>query len=391
MKLKLMQGLKSLQLCWRNREMEKKRLGELVSIRTGKLDANKNVVGGEYPFFTCSIEPLRIDTFSYDCECILVAGNGDLNVKYYKGKFDAYQRTYIIENVDDEKLNMKYLYFFLDNYVEVLRKNSIGGVIKYIKLGNLTEAELQLPSIVKQRRIVSILEKAKKLIDKRKEQIQACDELIKSQFIEMFGNFVYEKDRWDICEIGDVAQSIDPQPSHRTPPVCVNGIPYIGIADCNYEAGCIDFDKARKVSENVLGEHRKRYSITQGDFIIGKIGTIGKPFLIPEEQEYTLSANTVLIRPNSQKVNPSFLFTLFQSEYMDRIIDGEKKSTSQPAFGIQKVRKIEIPLPPIQLQNEFAQFVQQTNKLKFGMEKSLQELQDNFDSLMQRAFKGELF
>ncbi|WP_270578405.1 hypothetical protein [Caldibacillus thermoamylovorans] len=83
-------------------------LGNLVKIRTGKLDANANDPTGEYPFFTCSRETLRINSYSYDCECVLVAGNGDLNVKYYNGKFDAYQRTYIIESLDKSILNVKY-------------------------------------------------------------------------------------------------------------------------------------------------------------------------------------------------------------------------------------------------------------------------------------------
>ena len=74
------------------------RLGDYVSIKTGKLDDNASSENGQYPFFTCSVEPLKIDSYHYDCECVLVAGNGDLNVKYYNGKFDAYQRTYIIES-----------------------------------------------------------------------------------------------------------------------------------------------------------------------------------------------------------------------------------------------------------------------------------------------------
>ena len=81
-----------------NGEGQKYNLGDLVRIRTGKLDANASVDNGKYPFFTCSKQPLRIDSYSYDCECVLVAGNGELNVKYYDGKFDAYQRTYIIES-----------------------------------------------------------------------------------------------------------------------------------------------------------------------------------------------------------------------------------------------------------------------------------------------------
>ena len=113
----------------------KVRLGDLARIKTGKLDANASSLDGEYPFFTCSKEPLRIATYSYDCECVLVAGNGDLNVKYYNGKFDAYQRTYIIEGNGDGRLYIPYLYLFMERYVEELRKLSIGGVIKYIKLG----------------------------------------------------------------------------------------------------------------------------------------------------------------------------------------------------------------------------------------------------------------
>ena len=137
------------------------KLGDLTRIKTGKLDANASSPDGKYPFFTCSREPLRINSYSYDCECVLVAGNGDLNVKYFNGKFDAYQRTYIIEENGAGKLFMPYLYYFLDGYVEELRKLSIGGVIKYIKLGNLTDALIELPDIQSQRAIVDILTKAK--------------------------------------------------------------------------------------------------------------------------------------------------------------------------------------------------------------------------------------
>jgi restriction modification system, type I len=110
----------------------KVKLGELTKIRTGKLDANAASENGKYPFFTCSKEPLRISTYSYDCECVLVAGNGDLNVKYYNGKFDAYQRTYIIESNSNGRLHLPYLYYFMTRYIQELRKLSIGGVIKYI-------------------------------------------------------------------------------------------------------------------------------------------------------------------------------------------------------------------------------------------------------------------
>lgn len=228
----------------------------------------------------------------------------------------------------------------------------------------LSKIKVNIPDVETQRSAVVVLDKVTKIITDRKAELEKLDELIKARFVEMFGNFVYERDRWNVCKIGDVADTIDPQPSHRTPPISPDGIPYVGIAECNYRTRYIDFEKARKVGQNVLREHTKRYTLDEGDFIIGKIGTIGKPFFIPAEQTYTLSANTVLIKPIKGKVVPQYLYAVFQSEYMDRIIDAEKKSTSQPAFGIQKVRRIEIPMPPLELQKQFETFVAQADKSK---------------------------
>ena len=161
----------------KNEEMMKKdwtikKLGELCRIRTGKLDANAASPNGKYPFFTCSITPLKIDSFSFDCECVLVAGNGDLNVKYYEGKFDAYQRTYIIESLDKSLLDVKYLYLFLSSYIDTLRKQAIGAIIKYIKLGNLTDANLPLPSLEEQKRIVAVLDKKFAQIETLKKELE---------------------------------------------------------------------------------------------------------------------------------------------------------------------------------------------------------------------------
>ena len=182
-----------------------KKLGDYVKIKTGKLDANASSEDGEYPFFTCSIEPLKISSYSYDCECCLVAENGDLNVKYYNGKFDAYQRTYIIESLDKEKLDVMYLYFFLSSYIEVLRKQSIGGVIKYIKLGNLTDALIPIPELSKQKEICQNLIKAKKILSSNENLLSKYDTLIKSRFIEMFGDLANNTKKWIIKNFTECA------------------------------------------------------------------------------------------------------------------------------------------------------------------------------------------
>ena len=185
------------------------RIGEITSIKTGKLDANAASENGVYPFFTCSKVPLWIDTYSYDCECVLIAGNGDLNVKYYNGKFDAYQRTYIIENDSAGILYMPYLFYFMQGYVEELRKEAIGGVIKYIKLCNLTEVIIDLPSIQKQQEIVAHLEKVSRVISEQKRQMEMLEVLIKSRFVEMFGDPISNPFSWSKVPLDECLESIE--------------------------------------------------------------------------------------------------------------------------------------------------------------------------------------
>ncbi|MDR1949296.1 MAG: restriction endonuclease subunit S, partial [Spirochaetaceae bacterium] len=184
------------------------RLGDLTKIKTGKLDANASSGDGKHPFFTCSIEPLKISTYSYDCECVLVAGNGDLNVKYFNGKFDAYQRTYIIESNDKNILFVPYLYLFLSKYIDTLRELSIGGVIKYIKLGNLTNAMIPLPSMDVQKYLVDTLSKTTHLIDCRKQQLEKLDLMVKSRFIELFGDPVRNENGWEVGTIRDIVAEV---------------------------------------------------------------------------------------------------------------------------------------------------------------------------------------
>lgn len=306
---------------------------------------------------------------------MLVAGNGDLNVKYYNGKFDAYQRTYIIEDNSNGLLYMPYLYHFLEGYIGELRKQSIGGVIKYIKLGNLTDVLVELPSIVEQKYIVNLMNISLELIELRKKTIDKLDSLVKARFIEMFGDPLDGSAKYPIHQVGEVADTIDPQPSHRTPPIDESGIPYISIRDCNYKTGRIDFEGARKVSRKILEEQSKRYTLHDGDFVIGKIGTIGNPVFIPPRDDYTLSANVVLVQPNNNLVSPYFLKYSLESGYVDRQFAEAKNSTSQAAFGIQKVRTIKVMNPDLNIQRKFDNFVKQVDKSRFDIKKSIIELE----------------
>lgn len=148
-------------------------LGRVTFIRTGKLDANASSIDGQYPFFTCAKDPLRIDRYAYDGECVLLAGNGNFDVNYYDGKFEAYQRTYIIEGVSREMVDGRYIFRFIQKYADTLREKSIGGVISYIKIGFLTDAPFPLPPLAEQKRIVAKVEQLMALVDELEQQLAA--------------------------------------------------------------------------------------------------------------------------------------------------------------------------------------------------------------------------
>ena len=365
--------------------MDKVKLGDYTEIKTGKLDANFSNVNGIYPFFTCSNETLKIDKYSYDCECVLVAGNGDLNVKYYDGKFDAYQRTYIIESKDKNILDTKYLYYLIKSNIGNLRKSSIGGVIKYIKLGNLTSIELLPIDILKQKSIVNELDKIQEIIEIRKKQIDELDELINSKFIEMFGDVKKNEKKWNYTTLGKECY-LNPKKSELQ-----------NISE-NFE---VSFVAMQSVSENgnidtsVIGQYndvKKRFTyFAENDVLFAKITPCmenGKGAVAVGLKNKIGFGSTEfhVLRPK-EKINSVWLYTLTAMKSFR--IEAERKMTGsagQKRVPISFFETYKLGLPPIDLQNQFADIVKQIDKKKFEMHKSLEEIQKLQDSLMNKYF-----
>ena len=202
-----------------------------------------------------------------------------------------------------------------------------------------------------------------------------------------------ELEDWRETKLSIIADIIDPHPSHRTPSEVHNGIPYIGIGDID-KNGEIDFTNARKVSEKILNEHLNRYTLRDGDFIFGKIGTIGRPIIIPSIQNYTLSANVILIKPRLDVVNSKFLFYYLDSPVLLQLIKADTKSTSQPAYGIKKMREQIVPLPSTKEQKQIVSRVESLFSKADAIEEKYKNLKAKIETLPQtilhKAFKGEL-
>ena len=124
---------------------EKKLVGDVTPIKTGKKDANFGTDNGPFPFFTCAQEPIKAPSYSFDTSAVILAGNGDFNVKLYRGKFEAYQRTYVLEPTNENMLYL--LYFCISENMNRLATGASGSTIKFLTKGMIESLVIIEPSI----------------------------------------------------------------------------------------------------------------------------------------------------------------------------------------------------------------------------------------------------
>jgi len=304
--------------------------------------------------------------------------------------------------IPSEYVHYKYLYYFLSSMKWWLEQEASATTVAIINKGKFSKAPIKLPPLAEQQQIAAKLDELLAQVDSLKTRLDAIPKILKrfrqSVLAAAVSGKLTEdwregKEAWKIIELQDVANIIDPHPSHRTPVEVQDGVPYIGIGDLN-KNGTIDFDNARKVSRDVLKEHKDRYQLKAGDFVFGKIGTLGKATILPVNVEYTLSANVILIQPKTEIANARFLmFFLSSPSTMDEIAR-QSNSTSQAAFGIKKMRSFICGIPLIEEQIEIVRRVELFFAYADQIEQRVKDAQSRVNHLTQsilaKAFRGEL-
>ena len=289
-------------------------------------------------------------------------------------------------------ISLKYLLYFFKYYEAQLQKSGTGTTFKAITQNVIKNIEVPVPSLDEQERIVFKIEELFSKLDASVAELQTAKEKLKvyrqAVLFRAFQNLT------DTIIMDKVANMIDPQPSHRTPPEVINGVPYIGVGDIDYSVSKVKFGEARKVSPEVLQDHQARYTLHKGDFIMGKIGTIGKPFLVPLPQDYTLSANVILIQPNCGKIVPEFLYWQFSSPFVTQQLTEGAVATSQPAFGIKKTRLLSIKMCNIEEQSKIVSEIEDSlsicDNIEQTIDTSLQQTDALRQSILKQAFEGRL-
>lgn len=376
---------------------EKAKLGDIVSFKTGKLNSNAATPNGTYPFFTCSQETFRTDTYSFDTDCVLLGGNnanGIYPLKYFSGKFDAYQRTYIIRTLDERNLSNRYLFFALRLKLDLLKSISTGAATKFLTLTILKDIDFDLPLLPTQHKIAFILSTYDDLIENNTRRIQILEEMAQALYREWFVEFRFpghEKvkmveselgmvpDGWEIRKLGDIAReirrSVKPdQINPETPYVGLQHIPRKSIALSEW--GMASEVKSTKLSFEV------------GEILFGKIRPyFHKVAVAPIDG--VCSTDTIVISPKDAKLFSIVLACVSSEEFVSHATQ-TSQGTKMPRADWKVLIKYPVAIPPSPLLIRFDEFIKDVLNQIQNMIFRNKNLRSTRDLLLPKFISGEV-
>jgi type I restriction enzyme S subunit len=369
-------------------------LGDLCRIRTGKKDVNEGNPDGKFPFFTCAAEHTFSDSYSFDTEALLIAGNGDVGkVSYYKGKFEAYQRTYVLS--DFAEVSPRFLYLILDGKLkDTVSKQKLGNTMPYIKVGMLTDFQLPVPPLPEQQRIVGVLDEAFEGVAtakaNAKKNLQNARALFESHLQSVFtqrGNGWVDTALSDVCGFvrgpfgGSLKKSI----------FVADGYAVYEQQHAIYD----QFDDVRYFIDEAKFKEMKRFELLPNDLIMSCSGTMGRVAIVPKGIKRGIINQALLKLTPTGKILNAFLKSWMGSEaFQDALKEYSGGAAIQNVASVKILKEIRVPLPSVKEQkrvvDELDALREETQRLESIYERKLAALEALKESLLNQAFSGQL-
>ena len=279
----------------------------------------------------------------------------------------------------------RFLFRYLQSqsFVRAMVSQATGASYPAVTDKIVRDTKLPAYSYEEQIQIANVLDATANIISKRKHQLQKLDELVKARFVEFFGDMVYNQNGWKMVNLGSVCDVRDG--THDSPKYFSEGYPL--VTSKNVTSGRIDFAGCSLICKEDYDKINERSRVDFGDILMPMIGTVGKPVIVDVDVDFAIK-NVALIKfyENSMVIN-FFVRALLQSDYFDHAVISKIRGGTQKFIALSDIRKLEIYLPPMDIQKKFAAFVEQTDKMKAAVQKALDEAQLLFDSLMQKYFE----
>ena len=369
------------------------KLKDVSIIKTGKLDSNAAVSDGEYPFFTCDPNTLQIDKWAYDTEAVLLAGNnasGNYTAKYYKGKFNAYQRVYIIESINVGILNIRYLCYAINQQLQLLKTMSSGSTTKFLTIRMLHDLDIPFPSIERQNKIASLLAAYDNLIENNQKQIKLLEEAAQRLYREWFVDLRFPgyeatpvvdgvPEGWTSTTLERICilnkQTITPD---KSPP----NIPYIGLEHMPRKDICLcEWGNSSEVSSN-------KFLYQEKDVIFGKI----RPYF--HKVGFALnsgvaSSDSIIMRAN-EGVWGLLLMTVSSVPFVDYAYQTCKEGSKMPRADWNQMKTYPILIADQLTQNIFESNIGLITGRIRGLALQNRSLAEARDRLLPKLMSGEI-
>ena len=339
---------------------------------------------GQYPVYGAAGLLGNIDSYHQDKPYVAVvkdgAGIGRVTLHPgYSSVIGTLQYLLPKENVLPE-----YLYYVTKHMH--LEKYYTGATIPHIYFKDYKNEKFNLDAIEKQQRIVDILKKIENIIESRQQELQKLDDLIRARFVELFGEPGTNPMNWKETTIGEECFYIKDGPHKSLSDIGKEngGHPFISVR--NIVDGYINFSNAKYISDEDYAAAIKKCHPEKGDMLYSKGGTTGIAKLIDVEEKFANWVHVAVLKFDKEKLNGVFFENMLNSTYCYEQSQRLTKGIANRDLVLSAMAQIKMYRPPLELQNQFADFVTKIDKSKATVQKALDETQLLFDSLMQQYF-----
>lgn len=374
--------------------MEKVKIKNIFDFqKKSKIKAGDGFKLGEaqYPFYTSSNELTKsINEYLFEDESLIFGTGGLASIHFCNEKFAVSTDCFVIQPKDKKRVFSKFVYYYLSGNMNILENGFKGAGLKHISKDYLENIEIPLPSLATQQRIAAILDQSDAIIQNNRAIVQKYDALTQSLFLDMFGDPVKNEKGWEMKFLGDLC---DVGSSRRVfvDELVENGIPFYR----GTEIGQMSIEDNITPTLFITEEHYEKLKKETG---VPKIGDLLMPSICPDGRIFEVTNDKPFYFKDGRvlwiKVNDGIINSVYLKKYLKAIfaIDYGKiaSGTTFAELKIFALKKINLHYPPIQLQNLFAERVAMIEAQKQQAQLELAKSEKLFNSLLQRAFKGEL-
>ena len=298
--------------------------------------------------------------------------------------------TMRFKSLDEKVLDINYFKIFLQsgNFKEQLRSLITGSAQLNFGPSHIKQIELLLPPLEQQKKIAAILDAADEIRQKDKALIAKYDELTQALFLDMFGDVFKNNKGFPINRLGDLCEELFLGLTSKVDYVDEGGFPLVRTTDIN--GGVLCFDNVKFISETQHKKVTARRITLRGDVLVSKSGTLGTCAIVDSDREFSTYESIFTVRPKKELLSNNFLVYLNKNDGFQKKLLGQKVGGIVSHLNLNMFRDFEFPLAPLKLQNQFAERVKVIEEQKSIAQASAVKSEELFNSLLQKAFNGEL-